>query len=119
MSVALLTTDDIAAAESLLAPVMRRTSVVSSRILSDLTGHEVTLECENLQRTGSFKPRGAYNRIARLTAAERGNGVVAASAGNHAQGVSWAATELVSSTVFMPPGCRCRNWLPPRPTAPT
>ncbi len=105
MSGALLTAEDIADAEVLLEPVMRRTPVVASRILSDLTGHEVRLKCENLQRTGSFKPRGAYNRIARLSEAERGFGVVAASAGNHAQGVAWAATQLgISSTVFMPTG---------------
>ncbi len=101
----LLTASDIADAEGVLAPVVRRTPVVASRILSDLTGHEVRLKCENLQRTGSFKPRGAYNRISRLTATERANGVVAASAGNHAQGVAWAATELnIASTVFMPTG---------------
>lgn len=105
MSGALLTAEDIADAEVLLEPVMRRTPVVASRILSDLTGHEVRLKCENLQRTGSFKPRGAYNRIARLSETERGFGVVAASAGNHAQGVAWAATQLgISSTVFMPTG---------------
>ncbi|MET4049735.1 MULTISPECIES: threonine ammonia-lyase [unclassified Rhodococcus (in: high G+C Gram-positive bacteria)] len=101
----LLTAGDIADAEDVLAPVVRRTPVVASRILSDLTGHEVRLKCENLQRTGSFKPRGAYNRISRLTEFERANGVVAASAGNHAQGVAWAATELnIASTVFMPTG---------------
>jgi threonine dehydratase len=101
----MVTAADISDAETLLAPVMRRTPVVASRILSDLTGREVRLKCENLQRTGSFKPRGAYNRIARLDAGERSNGVVAASAGNHAQGVAWAATELgISSTVFMPTG---------------
>lgn len=101
----LLTASDIADAEDVLEPVVRRTPVVASRILSDLTGHEVRLKCENLQRTGSFKPRGAYNRISRLTASERANGVVAASAGNHAQGVAWAATELnIASTVFMPTG---------------
>lgn len=101
----LLTASDIADAEDVLGPVVRRTPVVASRILSDLTGHEVRLKCENLQRTGSFKPRGAYNRISRLTASERANGVVAASAGNHAQGVAWAATELnIASTVFMPTG---------------
>ncbi|MDV8021947.1 threonine ammonia-lyase [Rhodococcus sp. IEGM 1330] len=84
---------------------MRRTPVVASRILSDLTGHEVRLKCENLQRTGSFKPRGAYNRIARLDAEERALGVVAASAGNHAQGVAWAASQVgIDSTVFMPVG---------------
>lgn len=84
---------------------MRRTPVVASRILSDLTGHEVRLKCENLQRTGSFKPRGAYNRIARLDAQQRVRGVVAASAGNHAQGVAWAASQVgIESTVFMPVG---------------
>ncbi|GHP19451.1 putative threonine dehydratase [Rhodococcus sp. NKCM2511] len=100
-----VTTSDIASAEALLEPVMRRTPVVASRILSDLTGHEVRLKCENLQRTGSFKPRGAYNRIARLDADQRARGVVAASAGNHAQGVAWAASEVgITSTVFMPVG---------------
>nr|WP_230596628.1 threonine ammonia-lyase [Rhodococcus sp. B7740] len=79
--------------------------MVASRILSDLTGHEVRLKCENLQRTGSFKPRGAYNRIARLDAEQRARGVVAASAGNHAQGVAWAASQVgIDSTVFMPVG---------------
>ncbi|WP_426376006.1 threonine ammonia-lyase [Rhodococcoides fascians] len=79
--------------------------MVASRILSDLTGHEVRLKCENLQRTGSFKPRGAYNRIARLDADQRARGVVAASAGNHAQGVAWAASQVgITSTVFMPVG---------------
>ncbi|WP_338886288.1 threonine ammonia-lyase [Rhodococcus sovatensis] len=105
MSGGLLTAQDIADAEVLLGPVIRRTPVVASRILSDLTGVEVRLKCENLQRTGSFKPRGAYNRIAKLSAADRENGVVAASAGNHAQGVAWAASELgIASTVFMPTG---------------
>ncbi|OZC47462.1 threonine ammonia-lyase [Rhodococcoides fascians A21d2] len=100
-----MTASDIASAEELLEPVMRRTPVVASRILSDLTGHEVRLKCENLQRTGSFKPRGAYNRIARLDAEQRAHGVVAASAGNHAQGVAWAASQVgITSTVFMPVG---------------
>ncbi|KZF00596.1 threonine ammonia-lyase [Rhodococcus sp. EPR-279] len=100
-----VTASDIASAEELLEPVMRRTPVVASRILSDLTGHEVRLKCENLQRTGSFKPRGAYNRIARLDAEQRARGVVAASAGNHAQGVAWAASQVgIDSTVFMPVG---------------
>ncbi|MFF0613897.1 threonine ammonia-lyase [Nocardia tengchongensis] len=95
----------IEAAATLLEPVMRRTPVVGSRVLSELVGHPVWLKCENLQRTGSFKPRGAYNRIANLAPAERARGVVAASAGNHAQGVAWAATSLgIASTVFMPVG---------------
>ncbi|MGC0362859.1 threonine dehydratase [Rhodococcus sp. 27YEA15] len=97
--------DQIHAARELLAPVMRRTPVVASRVLSELTGFDVHLKCENLQRTGSFKPRGAFNRIANLSEPERAAGVVAASAGNHAQGVAWAASELgIESTVFMPTG---------------
>ncbi|MFE6864176.1 threonine ammonia-lyase [Nocardia sp. NPDC057668] len=95
----------VEAAATLLEPVIRRTPVVASRALSDRTGHDVWLKCENLQRTGSFKPRGAYNRIANLPAAARELGVVAASAGNHAQGVAWSATSLgIESTVFMPVG---------------
>ncbi|WP_313896524.1 threonine ammonia-lyase [Streptomyces sp. GC420] len=76
-----------------------------SRHLSGLVGSPVHLKCENLQRTGSFKLRGAYVRIAGLSAEERSRGVVAASAGNHAQGVALASSLLgVRSTVFMPVG---------------
>ncbi|MGF6889097.1 threonine dehydratase [Nocardia sp. GAS34] len=97
--------DRIEAAAKLVGPAVRRTPLVAARVLSEHTGHEVRLKCENLQRTGSFKPRGAYNRIANLTEDERRHGVVAASAGNHAQGVAWAAASLgISSTVFMPIG---------------
>jgi threonine dehydratase len=93
--------DQILAAANRLAPVIRETPVIASRVLSERTGRQVWLKCENLQRTGSFKPRGAYNRIANLSAAERQRGVVAASAGNHAQGVAWAAAELgIAATVF-------------------
>ena len=99
----LLTLDQIKAAADRLRPVIRLTPVIASRVLSHRTGEQVWLKCENLQRTGSFKPRGAYNRIANLTNDDRARGVVAASAGNHAQGVAWAATELgIASTVFMP-----------------
>lgn len=95
----------IEAAAQLLAPVIRQTPLVASRVLSEHAGHEVLLKCENLQRTGSFKPRGAYNRIANLPPEDRTRGVVAASAGNHAQGVAWAAASLgIASTVFMPIG---------------
>ena len=74
-------------------------------MLSDRLGGPVFLKCENLQRTGSFKPRGAYLRISRLTAAERERGVVAASAGNHAQGVAFAAARLgAKATVVMRAG---------------
>ncbi|MFE3546224.1 threonine ammonia-lyase [Nocardia sp. NPDC059177] len=95
----------IEAAAALLAPVIRRTPTVESRVLSERVGTPVLLKCENLQRTGSFKPRGAYTRIAHLPVAERSRGVVAASAGNHAQGVAWSAAERgITSTVFMPIG---------------
>ncbi|WP_280239197.1 threonine ammonia-lyase [Nocardia abscessus] len=95
----------IEAAARLLAPVIRRTPLVASRVLSERVGADVWLKCENLQRTGSFKPRGAYNRIANLPQEARERGVVAASAGNHAQGVAWSASSLgIASTVFMPVG---------------
>ncbi len=81
------------------------TPVLHSRVLSATVAGPVYLKCENLQRTGSFKVRGAYNRIARLSGAERGRGVVAASAGNHAQGVAFAAGLLgCAATVVMPHG---------------
>lgn len=97
--------EDVLAARETLGDVAVRTPVVESRWLSDLTGTSVFLKCENLQRTGSFKLRGAFVRISRLSAAERDAGVVAASAGNHAQGVALAAQQLgIRSTVFMPEG---------------
>ncbi|MDL9948917.1 threonine ammonia-lyase [Gordonia sp. ABSL11-1] len=100
-----VTWDEIDAAAASLAKVMRRTPMIASRVLSERGDCEVWLKCENLQRTGSFKPRGAYNRISRLSADERARGVVAASAGNHAQGVAWSATQLgISSRVYMPRG---------------
>ena len=87
----------------LLEGISRTTPVEGLRGLSEQVGSPVLLKCENLQRTGSFKIRGAYVRIARLTDAERARGVVAASAGNHAQGVALAASLLgCASTVFMP-----------------
>jgi threonine dehydratase len=96
---------DVRAAASLLDGVAIRTPVEGSRFLSAAVGGQVALKCENLQRTGSFKIRGAYVRIARLPEPERRNGVVAASAGNHAQGVALAATMLgTTSRVFMPEG---------------
>jgi len=88
-----------------LSGIVRHTPLERSRALAELVGGPVWLKCENLQRTGSFKIRGAYLRIKRLTAAERAGGVVAASAGNHAQGVALAAQLLgCAATVFMPEG---------------
>ncbi|QTI71045.1 threonine ammonia-lyase [Gordonia polyisoprenivorans] len=101
----LITASEIAEAVTELRGVMRRTPLVASRVLSERADREVWLKCENLQRTGSFKPRGAYYRISRLSPAERERGVVAASAGNHAQGVAWSASRLgISSRVYMPVG---------------
>ena len=96
---------DLEAARELLRGVIIETPIETSRWLSDLVGTQVVLKCENLQRTGSFKTRGAYVRIAHLTDAERARGVVAASAGNHAQGVALAARLTgASARVYMPEG---------------
>jgi threonine dehydratase len=95
--------DDVLAARSLLDGVVRLTPMENSRVLAARVGGPTSLKCENLQRTGSFKIRGAYVRIARMSPEERSAGVVAASAGNHAQGVALAAQLLgTSATVFMP-----------------
>jgi threonine dehydratase len=97
--------DDLAAARKVLGEVILQTPLLQSRVLSELIGGPVYLKCENLQRTGSFKVRGAYLRISRLSEAERGRGVIAASAGNHGQGVAFAASLLgVRATVVMPEG---------------
>jgi threonine dehydratase len=92
-------------ARGIVAAVASVTPMESSRYLSELLGSQVHLKCENLQRTGSYKIRGAYNRMVRLSPEERARGVVAASAGNHAQGVALAARELgIRATIFMPVG---------------
>ena len=93
----------VTAATAGLEGIAARTPIERARVLSELLGTEVWLKCENLQRAGSFKIRGAYTRLSRLSAEERERGVVAASAGNHAQGVALAARELgIAATVFMP-----------------
>ena len=101
-SVAPVTLADIEAARELLDGIALETPMQASRWLSDLVGGPAYLKCENLQRTGSFKIRGAYTRMARLSEEERARGVVCASAGNHAQGVALAAQMLgIRATVFM------------------
>ena len=96
---------DIESARVRVATVAQVTPMQTSRYLTELLGSEVYLKCENLQRTGSYKIRGAYNRISSLSDAEKAAGVVAASAGNHAQGVAFAARELgIKATIFMPIG---------------
>lgn len=88
-----------------LRGIITRTPIDESLHLTDLLGVPVSLKLENLQRTGSFKIRGATYRLSRLTAEERARGVVAASAGNHAQGVALAAQQLgIAATIFMPLG---------------
>src|SRR5438309_6512421 len=97
------TLTEIEAARRGLAGVARVTPVYGSETLSRLTGRKVWLKAENLQRTGSFKVRGAVNKVAMLGDAERAAGVIAASAGNHGQAVAYAARELgTHATVFMP-----------------
>ncbi|MFC8001504.1 threonine ammonia-lyase [Streptomyces olivaceus] len=100
-----VTLDDVRGAQKMLSGVARVTAMEGSRHLSRMVGSPIHLKCENLQRTGSFKLRGAYVRIAGLLPEQRAAGVVAASAGNHAQGVALASSLLgVRSTVFMPKG---------------
>ena len=94
---------EIQEARARLDGVARVTPVYGTETLSRLIGREVALKAENLQRTGSFKIRGAVNKIATLSDAEKRAGVVAASAGNHGQAVAWAAREAgVRATIFMP-----------------
>ncbi|WP_412741016.1 threonine ammonia-lyase [Krasilnikovia sp. MM14-A1259] len=101
----LLELSDIEAARELLTGIVRRTPLERSGPLTRLLGQPAFLKCEHLQRAGSYKVRGAYTRISRLPEAERERGVVAASAGNHAQGVALAAGLLgIRATVFMPEG---------------
>lgn len=100
-----LTLTDIQQAAALLEGVIERTPVAHSRALSQQLGSDVYFKCENLQKSGSFKVRGAYTRMAKLTEEERARGVVAASAGNHAQGVALAASRLgISARIYMPRG---------------
>ena len=103
MSAGLVDLDAVAAAAQRLRGIAQRTPLEDSRAVARVVGHKVLLKCEHLQRTGSFKIRGAYNRISRLEPEEQARGVVCASAGNHAQGVALSAQLLgVQATVFMP-----------------
>lgn len=97
--------EDVRAAAERLRGVIVRTPLLPAEHLSSLAGGNVYLKAENLQRMGSFKLRGAYNRLVALNPAERARGVVAASAGNHAQGVALAARLLgIAATIVMPEG---------------
>lgn len=98
-----VTLDDIRDAAARLAGVAHRTPVVRSRTLDELVGAEVLLKCENLQRIGAFKFRGAYNAASRLSPEQLAKGIAAYSSGNHAQAVALAARELGSSAVILVP----------------
>ncbi len=98
-----VTYDDVLAAAERIANVAHRTPVVTSRTLDERTGATCFIKCENLQRMGAFKFRGAYNRLAQLSGKEREGGVVAYSSGNHAQGVALAAQLLgLRAAIVMP-----------------
>jgi len=100
-----LTYDDINAAQKILAGKVKRTPLNHSTTFSNMIGCEVYLKHENLQKAGSFKVRGAYNKIANLSEAQKKNGVVAVSTGNHAQGVAVASALFnITSTIVMPKG---------------
>lgn len=98
-----VTIDDIRDAAARLAGVAHRTPVVRSRTLDALVGAEVFIKCENLQRVGAFKFRGAYNAASRLSPEQLAKGIAAYSSGNHAQAVALAARELGSSAVILIP----------------
>ncbi|MBQ3437237.1 MAG: threonine ammonia-lyase [Fusobacterium sp.] len=94
---------DFIEARERLNTVIEKTKLIYSEIFSDESGNEVYIKPENLQKTGSFKVRGAYNKISKLTEEEKLKGVIAASAGNHAQGVALAAQKLgIKSVIVMP-----------------
>ncbi len=100
-----ITIDDIRRAQALMAGVVVRTPCAKSQTLSKITGAEVYLKFENLQFTGSFKDRGAYIKLLRLDPVQRARGVIANSAGNHAQGVAYHAQRLdIPATIVMPVG---------------
>ncbi|NEZ46593.1 threonine ammonia-lyase [Clostridium niameyense] len=90
-------------AQKNIGSVVRKTPLFYSSTFSRETGYEIYLKCENKQKTGAFKLRGAYNKIVSLSQEEKQNGVIASSAGNHAQGVAYAATAFgIKSTIVMP-----------------
>src|SRR5579872_667467 len=113
MTLPSITADDVKDAARLLSGQVLRTPCEPSRVLSKIVGTEVWIKFENFQFTASFKERGALNKLARLSAAERAAGVAAMSAGNHAQAVAHHATRLgIRSVIVMPrntPFTKVRN----------
>ena len=105
MTAPTITLEQIVAAREIVRQVISQTPIDSARFLSEKLGSPVLLKCENMQRTGSYKIRGATYRLSQLSEEQRSRGVVAASAGNHAQGVAFAARQLgIKATIFMPVG---------------
>ena len=103
---------DIQMAQERFTGVIQPSPLVRSSYLSHLIGSEIFLKLENLQETGSFKVRGAYNRLLHLSLQEKEKGVIAASAGNHAQGVAWASARLgIKATIVMPEDVSIRKLL--------
>ncbi len=99
----MLTQNDINAARSVIAGKLHRTPILSASALGEIAGVNLFLKCEQFQKTGSFKPRGALNKLAQLSEAERARGLVSASAGNHAQGLAYAARAFrAHATIVMP-----------------
>jgi len=99
------TLEDFELAQQRISGIAIQTPMLKSHWLSEQTGGNVWFKCENLQRTGAYKLRGAYNLMSQLSESEKARGVVAASAGNHAQGVAMAARDLgITATIFMPVG---------------
>jgi threonine dehydratase len=97
------TYDDVAAAAARIAPVAHRTPVLRSRLVNEAVGADVVFKCENLQRMGAFKFRGAYNALAQFTPEQRRAGVVTYSSGNHAQAIALSASLLgIPATIIMP-----------------
>src|SRR5215831_8839779 len=107
----MLTLADVHAARDRIRGRLHRTPLVSSATLGRELGCRVSLKLECLQKTGSFKPRGAFNKMLSLSADERRRGVVAVSGGNHAQGVAYAARQLGISAVIAMPAFTPRNYL--------
>ncbi len=106
------TLKDIQRAQARFSGIISPSPLIHSSYFSRLSNSEVFLKLENLQETGSFKVRGAYNRLSAMTAEERGRGVIAASAGNHAQGVAWASKRLgIQATIVMPENVSIRKLL--------
>jgi threonine dehydratase len=98
-----VTFDDVVSAARCIAGIAHQTPVATSRLLNEACGNQMFLKCENLQRVGAFKFRGAYNAISRLPQAERARGVITYSSGNHAQALALVCQILgVSAKIVMP-----------------